>query len=312
MREYFPRIILLATDGSKDAELAATAAIDLSKRTGAELHIVHAWRALPHYAYPGVVPERYNPPYEVGARRILTEQVEYIEHTGIPVAEAHLVTGRAADAILDLAEQIGADLIVVGSRGLGPVKRLVVGSVSESIVHHAKCPVLVMRGGTVAWPPFRVVIGDDLSEVAHGAAGLGAAMGWLVKAETLLVHTYEGMPPHPETLPRDDQELYEAMVGKHLRQVEPALEGRAAELADAYGVRPRIRIVPGESAKVLSEVAEGGRIPSLLVVGSRGLGQGGRMLLGSVSTKVLRAASGSVLVCPPREQETGDEGDRLG
>jgi nucleotide-binding universal stress UspA family protein len=130
----------------------------------------------------------------------------------------------------------------------------------------------------------------------------GWELSWgLVKAETLLVHTYEGVPPHPETLPRDDQELYEAMVGKHLRQVEPALEGRCAELADAYGVRPRIRIVPGESAKVLSEVAEGGGIPSLLVVGSRGLGAGRRMLLGSVSTKVLRAASGPVLVCPPRE-----------
>ena len=49
MREYFPRIILLATDGSEDAELAATAAIDLSKRTGAKLHIVHAWRAPPHF-----------------------------------------------------------------------------------------------------------------------------------------------------------------------------------------------------------------------------------------------------------------------
>ena len=58
---------------------------------------------------------------------------------------------------------------------------------------------------------------------------------------------------------------------------------------------------------MLSEVAEEGGIPSLLVVGSRGLGAGERMLLGSVSTKVLMAASGPVLVCP-REHETGDEG----
>ena len=138
---------------------------------------MHAWRTLPHYAYPSVVPERYNPPYEEGARKILKEQIEYIEHSGIPVAEAHLVMGRAADAILDLAEKIGADLIVVGSRGLRLVKRLVVGSVFESLIHHAKCPVLVMRGGTGTWPPFRVVIGDDLSEDAHSAAGLGAVMG---------------------------------------------------------------------------------------------------------------------------------------
>ena len=293
-----PDKILLATDGSDDAALAATAAVDLSKRTGAELHIVHARRPLSHDAYPSLVPERYQAPYEEGARRVLEGQVGRIEQAGGTVAEAHLVLGRPADAILDLGERIGADLIVVGSRGLGPVKRLLVGSVSGSVVHHAKRRVLVVRGGAGQWPPTRVLIGDDLSEDAHGAAELGVTLGKLMEAETLLVHTYEGMPPHPETLPRDDRELYESMVEKHLRQVEPALEGRAAELADAHGLRPQVRIVPGESAHVLSEIAEEGDRPTLLAVGSRGAGE--RMLVGSVSTKVLMAARGPVLVCPLR------------
>jgi nucleotide-binding universal stress UspA family protein len=296
VKEYFPKKILLATDGSEDAELAAIAAMDLSKRTQAELHVVHAWRPLPHYAYPSLVPERYHPPHEGGARRVLEEQVGRIEKAGGTVAEAHLVVGRPADVILDLGEQIGVGLIVVGSRGLGPVKRLLVGSVSESIVHHAKCPVLVVRGGAGSWPPVRIVIGEDLSEDAHSAARLGVTLGKLMGAETLLVHTYQGMPPHPETLPQADRELYGAMVEKHLRQVEPALEERAAELEEAYDVRPQIRIVPGESAQVLSEIAEEGGGPSLLVVGSRGLGTSERMLLGSISSKVLRAASGPVLV----------------
>lgn len=295
----FSNKILLATDGSKDAELAAKATVDLSKRTGAELHVVHAWRPLPHYAYPSLVPEGYQPPYEEGARKILEAQVGRIEEAGISVAEAHLVTGRPADAILDLGDQIGAGLIVVGSRGLGPVKRLLVGSVSESIVHHAKCPVLVVRSGAESWPPVRVVIGEDLSEDAHSAAKLGITLGKLMEAETLLVHTYEGMPPHPETLPQADRELYEAMVEKHLRQVESALEERAAELEQAYDVRPQGRIVPGESAQVLAEIAEEGDGPSLLVVGSRGLGTSERIVIGSVSSKVLRAAGGPVLVCPP-------------
>lgn len=295
----FSNKILLATDGSKDAELAAKAAVDLSKRTGAELHVVHAWRPLPHYAYPSLVPEGYQPPYEEGARKILEAQVGRIEEAGISVAEAHLVTGRPADAILDLGDQIGAGLIVVGSRGLGPVKRLLVGSVSESIVHHAKCPVLVVRSGAGSWPPVRVVIGEDLSEDAHSAAKLGITLAKLMEAETLLVHTYEGMPPHPETLPQADRELYEAMVDKHLRQVEPALEERAAELEQAYDVRPQVRIVPGESAQVLAEIPEEGDGPSLLVVGSRGLGTSERIVIGSVSSKVLRAAGGPVLVCPP-------------
>jgi nucleotide-binding universal stress UspA family protein len=307
VKEYCPRKILLASDGSDDAALAATAAVDLSKRTGAELHIVHARGPLPHDAYPTLVPERYQAPYEQGARRVLDEQVRRIEQAGGTVAEAHLVVGRPADAILDLGERIGTDLIVVGSRGLGPVKRLLVGSVSGSVVHHAKCPVLVVRGGAGQWPPTRVLVGEDLSEDAHSAAELGVTLGKLMEAETLLVHTYEGMPLHPETLPQDDRELYETMVKKHLEHVEPALEGRAAELADAHGLRPRVRIVPGESAQVLSEVAEEDGIPSLVVVGSRELGAGGRMLLGSTSTKVLMAASGPVLVCR-RERETGDEG----
>jgi nucleotide-binding universal stress UspA family protein len=303
----FPTKILLATDGSKDAEIAATAAGDLSKRTQAELHVVHAWRPLPHYAYPSLVPERYHPPYEEGAPKILKEQVERIEEAGISVAEAHLVTGRPTDAILDLGEQIGAGLIVVGSRGLGPLKRLclLVGSVSGSIVHHAKCPVLVVRDGAGSWPPVRVVIGEDLSEDAHSAAKLGVTLGKLMEAETLLVHTYEAMPPHAETLPQADRELYETMVEKHLRQVEPALEERATELVDSHDVRPGVRVLAGESAQVLSEVAEEGGGPSLLVVGSRGLGVGGRILLGSVSTKVLMAVRGPVLVCPREPSDKG-------
>ena len=153
-----------------------------------------------------------------------------------------------------------------------------------------------------------VVIGEDFSEDARGAARLGTALGKLLGAETLLVHAYEGMPPHPETLPRDDRELYELMVEKYLGRAEPALGARAAELEDAYGVRPRVRLLEGESTRLLSEVAEEDGETGLLVVGSRGLGAGERLLLGSVSTKVLMAARGPVLVCP--SAKSNDEGGR--
>jgi nucleotide-binding universal stress UspA family protein len=306
MEQYSPKTILLAADGSESAEHAARAAIDLSKRTGARLHAAHAWVPLPHFAHLSLVSERYHPPYEVGARRILDEQVGRIEQAGGAVSEAHLVEGRPADAILDLAERVGADLIVVGSRGLGSVKRLLVGSVSLGVVHHADRPVLVVRGRS--WPPVRVVIGEDFSEDARSAAGLGVPLAKLLGAETVLVHAYEGMPPHPETLPRDDRELYELMVEKYLGRAEPALEARAAELEDAYGVRPRVRLPEGESARMLSAVAASFSETVLLVVGSRGLGAGGRVLLGSVSTKVLMAARGPVLVCPSAKSD--DEGGR--
>src|SRR5215212_6606369 len=135
----FPTKILLATDGSEDARLAAQAAADLSDKARAELHIVHAWQAVPH----SVIDSDY---YEEGARQLLKEQSQFISGSGGMVSDAHLVRGAPVDAILNLGEEIGADLIVMGSRGHGPLARLILGSVSEGVVHHASCPVLVLRG----------------------------------------------------------------------------------------------------------------------------------------------------------------------
>lgn len=81
-------------------------------------------------------------------REVLDEQVKRIEDAGGTVLGTHLRKGRSA-------EEIGVGLIVLGSRGLGPVGRLAMGSVSEGVVHHARVPVLVMRGGVQAWPPSR-------------------------------------------------------------------------------------------------------------------------------------------------------------
>ena len=68
-----------------------------------------------------------------------------MKSSGIEVAEAHLRRGRADEEVIVLAEELGADLIVMGSRGLGGVKRALMGSVSDSVVRHAHCPVLVVR-----------------------------------------------------------------------------------------------------------------------------------------------------------------------
>lgn len=143
---FFPTKILAAVDGSKEATAAARVAVELSEKTGSELHVAHAWQPLPHYAYPGLAPEAYHPPYEEGAREILEEQVERIKAAGGTVAQAHLRPGAAANEIVDLAEDVRAGLIVVGSRGLGGIKRALMGSVSDSVVRHAHCPVLVVRG----------------------------------------------------------------------------------------------------------------------------------------------------------------------
>ena len=287
---HFPKKILLATDGSEDAGLALRVAVDLRARADSELHVVHAWRPLPEDPRPDA--ERY----ERWAREVLLGQLEEIEATGAVAAGVHLERGRAAEAIADTARDLGADLIVVGSRGLGPIGRLVTGSVCEGVVFLARCPILVVRGGWGTWPPSRIVVGEDGSvgarEAGHLAAGLGNALG----AEVLLVRAQPVILPPTEAqkLSRRSVGMPEP-IGAHR---EASLSGRANQLREVLGRAPRYRLTEGEPASVLLGVAEEREGSTLLCVGRRGLGRLERLRLGSVSTKVLRASSGPVLLSP--------------
>jgi nucleotide-binding universal stress UspA family protein len=160
----FPTKILLATDGSEEAKLAATTAVDLANCTGSELHLATVCREY-HPAYYEVPPPVYleRQALEKLAREaqgILDEAARWVEEAGGKVAKTHLrIGGRRDQEIVDLAEEIGVGLIVMGSRGLGGIKRALLGSVSDSVVRHAHCPVLVVR---------------ELRETARAAQGSGA------------------------------------------------------------------------------------------------------------------------------------------
>jgi nucleotide-binding universal stress UspA family protein len=140
----FPTKILLATDGSRDAELARTAAVDLANSTDSELHLVTVAPGYPSYDIrnPAVIEQ-----LRKQAEDILNEQVEKIEQSRGKVAEKHLRIAERyrAQQIVQVAEDIGAGLIVMGSRGLGGLRRALIGSVSDSVVRHAHCPVMVVR-----------------------------------------------------------------------------------------------------------------------------------------------------------------------
>ena len=136
-----PERILLATDGSEDAERATMAALDLAGRSGAELHVVHVWHDVRGFAHDFVKRELRRRGQEV-----LDGQVEKIGAAGGEVARAHLRGGRTSNQVIALGKEIGAGLLVVGSRGLGTVRRILMGSQSEEIVHHAQVPVLVLGG----------------------------------------------------------------------------------------------------------------------------------------------------------------------
>jgi nucleotide-binding universal stress UspA family protein len=152
----FPTIVLLATDGSDEASLATKVAVEISDKTSSELHVVYVggegfyetplldfptleptWVAR---EYPDLVPD-----IERTEQELLDEEVEKVRVAGGTVIQAHLCLGAADAEIVDLAEEIGAGLVVMGSRGRGGMRRALMGSVSNSVVRHAHCPVLVVH-----------------------------------------------------------------------------------------------------------------------------------------------------------------------
>ena len=145
----FPTKILLATDGSEEARQAAQAAAELSKDTGSELHVTYV---LPsprelrgHHTYSRDVMRSVLEQAEGEARSFLEAQAKQVGESGGKVAETHLRAGEPDKEIVKLSEELGVGTIVIGSRGLGAVRRALMGGVSESVVRHAHCPVFVVR-----------------------------------------------------------------------------------------------------------------------------------------------------------------------
>jgi nucleotide-binding universal stress UspA family protein len=295
--------ILLSTDGSEDAALAARAAADQADRARARLHVVHVWQGLRPATLPAAAIDQYSRAYEGWEREaeeLLEEQTEHLRSARVPVAGAHLRKGRPAEEIVALAEELDAGLVVLGSRGLGIVKRLVVSSGAEGVVSLAPCPVLVVQGGESTWPPSRLVVGDDSSEGAKEAGEVAVAIAATLGAGVFLVRAY------PVFLDISEAEKLAEDVALPLQDAlhrhELSLEERARVLESEFGHSLRIRVREGEAASVLLEAAEEGEEPTLIAVGRRGLGRINRLMLGSVSADVLRSATGPVLIVPAPDE----------
>lgn len=141
--------ILVGTDGSETAAEAVRQAVDLAGRVGARLDLVSAYQPVPerrlrHEAQEAPRDLQYlvNPKEDVEAA--LREAAEKAEEAGVPVS-TFARQGDPSDAILDLAEERGTDLIIVGNKGMTGAKRFLLGSVPNQVSHHAPCSVMVVR-----------------------------------------------------------------------------------------------------------------------------------------------------------------------
>lgn len=144
----FTRIVV-GTDGSESAGEAVRQALDLAKLAGAQLSIVSAYAPVPKRRVQG---EQSDAPadvqHEFGPREdvnlVLDAAAAEARKEGIEV-QTHPVEGDPAEAILNVAEQTKADLIVVGNKGMTGARRYLLGSVPNNVSHHASCSVMIIR-----------------------------------------------------------------------------------------------------------------------------------------------------------------------
>ncbi len=141
--------IVVGTDGSTTAHRAVAQAVDLAKSLGARLEIVCAYEPVrgsrlreERAIAPADMQWMVNAREDVEAT--LRDAVQQAELQGV-AAETYARQGDPADAILDVAEERGADLIVIGNRGMTGAKRFLLGSVPNKVSHHAPCSVLIIR-----------------------------------------------------------------------------------------------------------------------------------------------------------------------
>jgi nucleotide-binding universal stress UspA family protein len=142
--------IVVGTDGSETAKEAVRQATELAKAVGASILLVSAYEPVPESRLrhernevPDDVSWMVNPREDV--QGVLDEEAERIKAAGVSAVETYPREGDPADAILDVAEERGADLIVVGNKGMTGARRFLLGSVPNKVSHHAPCNVMIVR-----------------------------------------------------------------------------------------------------------------------------------------------------------------------
>ncbi len=291
------RTILVATDGTPKAHVALDAAADLAKRSGASLHLMNAFHVAPAavYGYSTYIgPEDVSEAFAWEARTLLGAEQARVESQGVAVSGKYAEQGPIFDAVTEVAGAVDADLIVVGNRELSGLKGLLVGSASAHVLHNAHRPVLIVRGGPGCWPPAHVIVGFDRSEASERAAGIAAAIARLYDGATLTL---------VEVVPAEGSAGSAASgPANGLEEEHARLEADRTRLEASSGQPMTGTVAVGEPADALLARTEGRAGPHLVAVGTRGFGPVRRLLLGSVSTRILHAGHTSLLVVPPAKR----------
>jgi nucleotide-binding universal stress UspA family protein len=299
--ELVSRRIVVGVDGSTASQRVAQWAAAEAELRGAALDVVHAWMT----PYPLNLPDYFTDPapFEARGAEILDRAMKSLAASG-PVAidtRPVLVRGYPSKALVHAAE--GAELLAVGSRGLGGFSGLLLGSVSQNCVHHAPCSVAVIPRGWSGSEHGRVVVGVDGSPPSYGALRWAVDEAVLRNTRLDIVNAYNYLDVVMPMLisPGIDSEVLEkastSLLEQMLGSVIPVLGPRP----------PAVELIAKHigAARGLLEAAAGA---DLLLVGSGGRGGVRGRLLGSVSQQCVHHAPCPVIVVRERDREQQGEG----
>lgn len=277
--------VLLATDGSEEAVAAAEWLPTFPLPTSALVRVLAVAQLPP--ARDGMRELRHR---LLDQARQIVREARAVLIRRWPSVEEKVSAGDPRVEIVQAAEDLAADLVVLGGRGLTPLRRVLLGSVSTTVVRHAPCPALVVKGRPRSLRTALLAVdgsADSLQAVRFFATlpldrGLRLRLLSVVEVPIMATgpETSGGLPPLDQLL-RD----WQAQAEETLRGIEADFKEKVAAIESG--------VVVGRAGEQIVSAASDA---DLVVIGARGLGAFGRLLLGSVSEYVLHHAACPVLV----------------
>lgn len=289
--------VLLATDGSPSSGVAVRLAAGLAWPPGTVVRIITTldtvrlagpWATMTSYGLADLESDLLE---ELQA--VLGDAAAVLAPSGVTI-ERQVLLGRPSAAIVDQAQDLGADLIIVGNRGHGPFRTMLLGSVSAEVVDHAPCPVLVARTDGVD----RILLAHDGSELACEAETLVAGLPPFASIPVEVLSVVRTHEPGADTLAPNTlgnaMEAYGASLeASRIHHAEVA-EAAAARLGRS-GRSTSWAVRAGDPARMIVSEAEAGEV-ELIALGTHGRTGLDRLVMGSVARNVLTHAHCSVLI----------------
>jgi nucleotide-binding universal stress UspA family protein len=285
--------ILVAVDGSPESDAALRWAARDAVMHHAPVTLMHVIAPVVATWPVGSLQQSFNEWQEENAQHVI-EQAQKTFHASVGDAEPPAVTtavehGAVASTLIGASRE--AQMVVVGSRGLGAVGRTILGSISSGLVHYAHCPVAVVHAdeAQAADPTSPVLLGIDGSPASEAATALAFDEASHRGVDLVTLHAWSDVGVFP-------------ILGMDWHEYEDegheVLAERLAGWQERYpDVQVRRRIVCDRPARWLIDESQQAQ---LVIVGNRGRGGFAGMLLGSVSTAVAEGAKAPVIVVRPR------------